>query len=172
MSTPARRIGITGGIGVIGALAIVGGVAAAGGSSLSAGPDYRYVASAFDDATARVHVVHTGSEATVVTLHVTGIDAPAGQRFGAHVHQLACGSSATASGGHYQHAGASGTLEDIEIWLDVTVNDGGNGHAQATRPWALDESTPRSVVIHALPTNPDTGVAGARLACIDLDGVA
>lgn len=31
-------------------------------------------------------------------------------------------------------------------------------------------SAPRSVIIPAMPTDPDMGLAGARLACIDLDG--
>jgi Cu-Zn family superoxide dismutase len=88
------------------------------------------------------------------------------------VHQRPCGPLGSDAGGHYQHAGATGSLEDREVWLDVTVNAGGNGHSVAIRPWSLDESTPRSVIVHALPTAPDTGAAGARLACIDFDGRA
>jgi hypothetical protein len=154
-------------LGVVGGSSVAG---ALGGSSRSAGPDYVYGAGAFDHAAARVHIVHNGDGATHVTLHVSGVDGAAGHTFGAHVHQKPCGASAADAGPHYQHTAAVGTLEDREIWLDFTVNAGGNGHAEAVRPWALDESTPRSVIVHALPTAPETGAAGGRLACIDLDG--
>ena len=156
---------------VVAAGSLGSGVAlAAGGSARSSGPDYRYVGSeAFVNATASVHVVHTGNGGTHVTLHMFGVDAAAGRTFGAHVHQRACGQSGAAAGPHYLHAGATGSLEDREIWLDFTVNADGIGHAEAKRPWSLDETTPRSVIIHALPTAVN-GTAGARLACIDLDG--
>lgn len=155
----------------VGLLAAVGVAFAAGGSARSSGPDFTYgAANAFANATAAVQVVKTGSGETAVTLHVGGADAPAGQRFGAHVHQSPCGASGLDAGGHYQHAGATGPLEATEVWLDFVVNEAGNGHSSATRPWLLDETSPRSVIIHAMPTAPDTGLAGARLACIDLDG--
>lgn len=143
---------------------------AAGGSARSSGPDHTYVGSeAFANATASVHVVHTGNGGTHVTLHILGVDAPAGQTFGAHVHQSHCGDSGAAAGPHYQDAGATDALVDREVWLDFTVNADGIGHAEAKRPWSLDETTQRSVIIHALPTAVN-GTAGARLACIDLDG--
>lgn len=154
-------------LGVLGA----GGAAlAAGSSARSTGPDYAYGAeNPFADARAAVHVVHTGAGGTHVTLNVWDVDAPAGQRFGAHVHQSPCGASGSAAGGHYQHAGATGSLEAREVWLDVTIDGAGNGRSMATRPWSLDDGAPRSVIVHALPTD-GTGAAGARLACIDLDG--
>ncbi len=62
-----------------------------------------------------------------------------------------------------------GDPEDREVWLDFTVNSSGNGHAEAVRSWPLDGSVLRSVVIHAIPTD-RTGAAGARLACVNLDG--
>ena len=154
-------------------VAVGGGVAAAiGGSSRAAGPDYLYGASAFTNASAAVHIVNTGDGSTHVMLHITGVDGGAGQTFGAHVHRNPCGPLSADAGAHYQHAGASGVLEDREVWLDFTVNAAGNAHSEAVRPWSLDESSPRSVIIHALPTAPDTGAAGARLVCIDLDGNA
>lgn len=158
--------------GAIAALAAIGGgvAAAGGGSSRAAGPDYLYGPSAFTDASAKVHVVNTGSGSTRVTLHITGVAGAAGKTFGAHVHRSPCGPLGSDAGAHYQHEGASGSLEDREVWLDFTVNDAGNAHAEAARPWVLDQGVPRSVIIHALPTVPETGVAGARLACIDLDG--
>jgi hypothetical protein len=39
------------------------------------------------------------------------------------------------------------------------------------RPWSLEEWSPRSVIIHADPTN-EAGGARTRLARIDLDGKA
>ena len=62
-----------------------------------------------------------------------------------------------------------GTLEEREVWLEVTIKKRGNGITHTTRPWSVDQSMPRSVIIHALPTA-ENGTAGARLACIDLDG--
>lgn len=161
MAVAGMTIGVLGGAGV---------AMAAGGSARSSGPDYAYgVDNPFVDASATVHVVRTAEGSANITLHVHGANAPAGRRFGAHVHQNPCGALPTAAGGHYQHADATGSLEEREVWLDVTVNEAGNGHAMANRPWAVDESHPRSVIIHALPTAAD-GTAGARLACIDLDG--
>jgi len=57
----------------------------------------------------------------------------------------------------------------VDAAAAATVNTDGIGHAEATRPWSLDDTTQRSVIIHALPTAAN-GTAGARLACIDLDG--
>ena len=155
----------------VGLLVGTGAAFAGGGSARSSGPEFSYgTSNPFAAASAAVHVVKTGNGETNVTLHVHGADAPAGQRFGAHVHQRPCGANGLDAGGHYQHAGATGSLEAVEVWLDFTVNDGGNGHSSANRRWELDETSPRSVIIHALPTAPGTGLAGARLACIDLDG--
>ena len=154
---------------VVAATAGTAGVAL-GSSSRSTGPEYTYgTTGEFTDATAEVHVVTTGDGGSVITLHVRNADADAGRTFGAHVHQSPCGTEGSAAGGHYQHS-PSGDLEGREVWLDFTVNGAGNGHAEARRPWAVDQSTPRSVIIHAAPTASD-GAAGARLACIDLDGM-
>jgi hypothetical protein len=154
---------------VVAGLAATAGVAL-GSSSRSTGPEYTYGSTGeFAHATAEVHVVTTGNGGSVVTLHVRGADAVAGRTFGAHVHQSPCGMEGGAAGGHYQHA-VTGNLEGREIWLDFTVNRAGNGHAEARRPWTVDQTSPRSVIIHASPTRPD-GMADARLACIDLDGM-
>lgn len=153
----------------IAAVGLVGTAGAAlASSSRSTGPDYTYgTTDEFSAATADVHVVATGVGGSLVALHVRNADAAAGRTFGAHVHQSRCGTEGSAAGGHYQHA-STGDLEAREVWLDFAVNRAGNGHAEARRPWAIDQSSPRSVIIHAGPTAPD-GTAGARLACIDLD---
>ena len=157
----AATVGLSGAAGV---------AFAAGGSARSSGPEYAGgVGNPFAAASAVVHVVRTGNDRTHVTLHVSGVDAEPGRTFGAHVHQFPCGTSASQAGPHYAHEGATGSLEQREVWLDFAINAAGAGHAEATRPWALDESSPRSVIIHADPTN-ETGGAGARLACIGLHG--
>jgi Cu-Zn family superoxide dismutase len=56
-------------------------------------------------------------------------------------------------------------LEQREVWLDVTSDAQGRGVATTTVPWSFAPGTAGSVVIHALPTDPQTGLAGARLAC-------
>jgi superoxide dismutase, Cu-Zn family len=153
-------------------LATAGVVAAVSTSGRSTGPDYVYgVDNPFADASAAVHVVATGAGMGLTTLHVRGVDATTGRTFGAHVHAKACGALGSDAGGHYLHAApAPGSpLEPEEVWLDVTIDEDGNGVAHAKRPWTVDETTPRSVILHANPTAPD-GTAGARLACIDLDG--
>lgn len=161
---------------VVAAFTVAAGLAGTAGialatSSRSTGPEYTYgTTGELSEATAEVHVVTTGDGGSMVTLHVRDADAAAGRTFGAHVHQLSCGTEAAAAGGHYQHA-PTGDLEGREVWLDFTVNRAGNGHAEARRPWAVDQSRPRSVIIHAAPTATD-GTAGARLACIDLDGMS
>jgi Cu-Zn family superoxide dismutase len=125
------------------------------------GPTYTHDA-AYADITTQVHA-WTRGETTTVRLMVNGL--PPGRTFGAHVHTGTCGSDPAASGGHYQHPGASGSLAQREVWLDVTSDDEGRGVATTTVPWSFTAGTAGSVVIHALPTNPSTGAAGARLAC-------
>jgi Cu-Zn family superoxide dismutase len=125
------------------------------------GPTYTHDA-AYADITTQVHA-RTRGATTTVRLMVDGL--PPGRTFGAHVHTGTCGSDPTTSGGHYQHPGASGTLAQREVWLDVTSDAEGRGVTTTTVPWSFAAGTAGSVVIHALPTNPSTGAAGARLAC-------
>jgi len=59
-----------------------------------------------------------------------------------------------------------------EIWLDLTTNAAGHGIAQTKVPWQFS-STRRaeSVIIHQEHTHTgptDSGVAGERLACLDV----
>ena len=113
----------------------------------------------------RTQVHAWSSEGTTrVRLMVTGL--PARRTFGAHVHTGTCGSDPLASGGHYQHStDPSAPLAQREVWLDVTADADGRGVATTTVPWAFEPGSAGSVVIHALPTNAQTGAAGARLAC-------
>ena len=121
-----------------------------------------------DDIRTRVQAVSTASGSTIVTLHATGFPRDyVGRSLGAHVHVGGCGQDPLASGPHYVNPDADpgATVEQREIWLDFTVNADGVGHARASRPWHIDTGDANAVVIHALPTNHDTGAAGARLAC-------
>ena len=54
--------------------------------------------------------------------------------------------------------------EDTEVWLDFTVDDGA-ATSTASVPF-VPLPGDHSVVIHALATDHDTGLAGARLACL------
>jgi Cu-Zn family superoxide dismutase len=103
-----------------------------------------------------------------ITLDVSGIDAPAGTRLGAHVHEDECGDTASASGNHFANPDGGVPLEQREVWLDFTVTANGAGHSVATRDWAVSEFSNRSVVIHVVHTDRETGLASARLACTDI----
>lgn len=101
---------------------------------------------------------------TRVRLMVTGL--PPDRTFGAHVHTRPCAADPLASGGHYQHPAQVGVpLAEREVWLDVTSDATGRGSTTTTVPWTFAAGTAGSVVIHANPTNPTDGSAGARLAC-------
>ena len=126
------------------------------------GPDNTYDA-AYDAISTQVHA-WTRGDSTTVRLMVNGL--PPGRTFGAHVHTGTCSADPATSGGHYQHPTAAAVpLAQREVWLDVTSDAQGRGVATTTVPWSFVAGTAGSVVIHALPTNPQTGVAGARLAC-------
>lgn len=147
--------------------------AAAGGPLVRASgalSDLQVAASGpFDGARADVQIVASdGSSHTV--LRVRGIQDADGQTFGAHLHVGECvaGNGALA-GGHYNADVEADDPtpeinEDTEVWLDFTVDDGA-GTATASVPFVPVAGT-RSVVIHALPTDHHTGLAGARLACL------
>ncbi|HEY8482213.1 MAG TPA: superoxide dismutase family protein [Spirillospora sp.] len=106
---------------------------------------------------------------TSVRLHVSGFPESArGRTFGAHVHVNACGPRPEDAGPHYRNPDAEpGTpLREKEIWLDVTIGDDGHGRSHVDVPWRVARDAAGSIVVHAEPTEPRTGDAGARLACI------
>ena len=57
-----------------------------------------------------------------------------------------------------------------EIWLDFTTNAAGQGRAKSTVDWQFSPTRrAQSVIIHVEHTHTgptDSGVAGARLACL------
>ena len=117
-----------------------------------------------DGATAKVHSVDTDHGSTTVTLHVKGL--PANRTFGAHVHLLACNDNK--AGGHYRNHPNAPASPDNEIWLDFTTNHAGNGQARTTVPFVIRSGEANAVVIHDHETDAN-GVAGAKLACLDVD---
>ncbi|KGN34191.1 superoxide dismutase [Knoellia sinensis KCTC 19936] len=124
----------------------------------------------FDGARARVQLVESSKDSHAV-FTVKGIGASAnGNTYGAHLHDGPCiAGNGPAALGHYNahaHAGVDPVKvnDETEIWLDFTVDDG-TGTATAKVPF-VPKSGARSVVIHAQPTNPSTGGAGDRLACL------
>ena len=159
MTTRLTRVGIA-----VAALATVSALPAAASMLVNHGRGPTIVHdSAYSDSRNQVHS-WTRDGQTQVRLMVTGL--PANRTFGAHVHTAPCGTDPSASGGHYQHStGASQPLADRELWLDVTTDAQGRGTTTTTVPWTFAPGTAGSVVIHANPTNPTTGAAGARLTC-------
>ncbi len=137
----------------------------------------RYNTSAVpEDARARVQAVYTAAGDSIVTLHVWGM-AP-NTEYGAHAHVNPCGGTGAAAGAHFQNV-----LDPVtpsvdpayanptnEIWLDLTTNAAGNGVAQTKVPWQFSPTRrAKSVIIHVEHTHTgptDSGVAGARLACL------
>jgi Cu-Zn family superoxide dismutase len=108
-----------------------------------------------------------GDGESALTLVVRGIDrAAGGTTYGAHLHSGSCvPGDGAAAGAHYNSATPPVVDADHEVWLDFTVTPGGTGRARAVVPFVPVHGA-RSVVIHELATNHDTGAAGARLACL------
>jgi len=128
----------------------------------------------FDSATARLQLVNR-DDGTTAVLHVRGVDlSVAGRTFGAHLHNAACATDQPLlSGGHYNHDAHAGDTpvrisDQTEVWLDFTVDGSGAGDSSSAVRFPLVAGA-RSVVIHANPTDPTTGGAGARLACLPVE---
>ncbi len=150
---------------------------ASGEVSRAAGPLIRYSSAVPEGATARVQSVETGDGRTITTLHVFGL-AP-NTEYGAHAHVNPCSpTSGLAAGPHFQHVvdpvqpstNPAYANPANEIWLDLTTNGSGQGHAKSVVNWTFPaDRRPKSVIIHVEHTHTgpgDSGVAGARLACL------
>ncbi|MDT3399811.1 superoxide dismutase family protein [Streptomyces sp. B1866] len=123
-------------------------------------------------------VSHPASDGgTRVALILEGVQPD--RTFGAHVHRNRCGASPGDSGSHYQNVPDPVTPStdpayanpDNEIWLDLTTDGHGDGHAVAAVGWRFRAGEAASVVVHehATDTHPGhAGTAGARLACVDV----
>lgn len=125
------------------------------------------VADPTDGAHAHVVAEEPGDGTTVVRLKVTGLDhAAVGTTLGAHAHVGPCvEGNGAAAGPHYNSTGGSVVSDQTEVWLDFTVELGGIGRATAIVPFTIAPGGAQSVVVHALPTQPN-GAAGPRLACL------
>jgi Cu-Zn family superoxide dismutase len=130
-------------------------------------------------ATARVQAVYDASGSTLVTLHVWGL--LPNTNYGAHAHQNPCGLLGSAAGPHFQNVpdpvipsvNPAYANPSNEIWLDLTTDQDGNGSAQTRVDWQFQpDRRAHSVIIHIEHTHTgptDSGVAGARLACLTVD---
>lgn len=122
--------------------------------------------------TARVHAVEDANGKTIVTLQVAGLTP--NREFGSHVHVGAC-NAANKAGGHYQNVigtGESFANAQNEVWLDFETDDEGNGSAQAKVDWTFRADGANAIMIHDHHTpdeDPVAGVAGPKLACLDVD---
>lgn len=143
------------------------------------GPLVRYSDAIPAGATARVQAVYDASGNTVVTLHVRGLSP--NTDYGAHAHVNPCGLSGADAGPHFQNSqdpaipsvNPAYANPDNEIWLDLVTDDEGNGVAQTRVSWQFNaDRRPSSVILHVEHTHTgpnDSGVAGARLACLSVD---
>jgi hypothetical protein len=100
---------------------------------------------------------------SMLTLSVKGL--PANKTFGAHLHATSCADNK--GSGHYQHDGTA-VNADNEVWLDITTDASGKGRVIERKPYAVAAEKAKSVVVHANPTDPTTGKAGDKLACVDV----
>ena len=133
--------------------------------------DLQAAAHATDGADAQLFAVAPGNGSTYFVFVLTGLDPDAaGTTYGAHVHVGPCvpGNGAAALG-HYNTGTGGEPSPENEVWLDFTVLPGGVGYAVTTAPFEIEPGTAQSVVIHALPTEPGTGLAGGRIACLPVE---
>lgn len=151
----------------------------------SSGPVLPYLGTELDtpgrQAVGRLDVVLDTSGRTHLRLEVSGLDPH--REYGANVHTGVCDpADPAAAGRHLQYVPNPEpdkypndpvyVTRGNEIWLDVTTDGTGAGHAEATQDWQLSpERVPVSVIIHAEPTWPGplrAGWAGPALACLEV----
>ena len=153
-------------LGLLGSVALSSAAGASGNGATvtdASGPTFVYGAdNPFADAHVEIHGVQTPGGHLTVSLHVTGIDPSlAGMTVPAHVHVGTCSADPTSAGGHYKNTDLPASdPEAREVWLDFTVDKGGNGSAVVQRDWVF-ASHAQSVVFHD-PQTPTT-----RLVCTD-----
>ncbi|GAA1242061.1 hypothetical protein GCM10009676_29110 [Prauserella halophila] len=129
-------------------------------------------------ARASVFSLSSGGVGTTTKLAVSGLQPD--RRYGAHVHENPCGPSGDDAGSHFQHVQDPNPPStdpdyanpDNEVWLDFTTTSHGTGVAVSHVDWSYGDRRPASVVIHEHHTSTDpgeSGAAGPRLACINVD---
>ncbi|TYK49122.1 superoxide dismutase family protein [Actinomadura decatromicini] len=130
------------------------------------GPSYVYD-QAYKDVKTRITVTREENR-TEVRLYASGFPKDAvGKTFGVHVHVNKCGPLPADAGPHYQNPDAKPDepMHSKEIWLDATVNEDGVTKSGSIVNWRVAKGAAGALVIHAKPTNHDTGDAGARNIC-------
>ncbi|MBB3663067.1 MULTISPECIES: superoxide dismutase family protein [Prauserella salsuginis group] len=129
-------------------------------------------------ARASVFSLSNGGVGTTTKLAVSGLQPD--RHYGAHVHDNPCGPSGDDAGPHFQYVQDPNQPStdpeyanpDNEVWLDFTTNSHGTGFASSHVDWSYGDRRPASVVIHEHHTSTEpgeSGDAGARLACINVD---
>jgi Cu/Zn superoxide dismutase len=150
-------------------LAPVPASAAPAGTVVARGPGYVYD-KAYAGVRTYLFAYHEKSGGTIFAFLVRGMPKSTwGKRYGVHVHTKPCTANPAAAGPHFMlpTAPKSLPLGQREIWLDVTVTAGGWALSTRTVMWPIPAGSPaNSVVLHAAPTNPKTGEAGARVVCM------
>lgn len=158
-SHPRRRRSALGIIATLGLLATVVAVlpATAAGAKVTRGAFDAFTTNTNLDIGGQAVMVRTADGRTIVTVHVTGLDA--GVTYGSHVHKQAC--AIGFAGTHYQFV-ASTTLvtPPNEIWPGpFTANAAGIGNSDTIAEGTAGSSAV-SVVVHA--------PGGTKIACADL----
>ncbi|WP_158884443.1 superoxide dismutase [Amycolatopsis anabasis] len=130
------------------------------------------------DSKAHVLSVSSSGFGTTTWFAVAGL--VPNREYGAHAHTNACGATGNDAGPHYQNVQdpVSPSVDPAyanprnEIWLDFTTNAHGRAHANSKVDWQFGERRAKSIVIHETHTHTDpghAGMAGARLACLNVD---
>lgn len=103
---------------------------------------------------------------------------PASRPFGSHLHRLAC-DDVMKAGGHYQNMPfPTGGMAndpmyanpDNEAWLDITTDATGSAEREVVVDWIPRAGEARAIIFHDKLTATG-GVAGAKLACLPIDGL-
>ena len=144
--------------GIIGAalLLVLAPSVLALGSTVTRGEIIAFAAGSGQPITGRAQMLRTPEGKTIVSVHVEGLSA--NTTYGAHVHQLPCGTSE--ADGHYKNDPTGPAAPPNEIWPGFTTNDAGVGNGNATVDWTAGAAAV-SVVVHA--------PGGAKIACADLE---
>lgn len=128
-----------------------------------------------------ITVLQKGSS-TEISLKVKGLQPS--RAYGSHLHKKACGATPADAGSHYQNVPDPVTPSTNpryanrmnEVWLDFTTDTEGDAHATSVVPFLFSTgaAAPHSLVIHAEHTMTGAGMAGmagTRLACVNVAGV-
>lgn len=125
-------------------------------------------AQATDGAIAIVAAGSSNGVSTRFGLLVMGLNASTwGSIHGAHLHTGPCvAGDPGAAGSRYNTGGPPGW--DTEVRMDFQISPFGIAITQVNVPFLVEPGGGLSIVIHSGPTNPSTGNAGARIACLPI----